>query len=100
MNVSKEAREAYISWSAGLLERDERNIRAGEWDHATGMQVLAKFEAKITQRVRDEALEEAARLADNEICEIFEDSPLMEIEHNVVVKSIAAAIRQMIGGKA
>ena len=87
MNVSKEAREAYISWSAGLLERDERNIRAGEWDHATGMQVLAKFEAEITQRVRDEALEE--------VVSYLESVAIKRSDHMKI-----AAIRQMIGGKA
>jgi len=71
MNVSKEAREAAATMLDDYRDRltpDEQsdsvivaiNVRNGVCDDTIRVQAFAKFEAEITQRVRAEALEEAA----------------------------------------
>ncbi|EQA96876.1 hypothetical protein [Sphingobium baderi] len=105
MNVSKEAREAAATMLDDYRDRltpveqsDSAivaiNVRNGVCDDTIRVQAFAKFEAEITQRVRDQALEEAARVAD----EHWNNS--QHAAHKVTVRNIAAAIRQMIGGGA
>lgn len=58
MNVSNEARQAAARW-AKINGRHHQgaNILRGSCDGAPIVQAFAKFEAEITQRDRDEALD-------------------------------------------
>ncbi|WP_257540975.1 hypothetical protein [Sphingobium sp. CFD-1] len=98
MNVSKEAREAAnrLDDALGFLTEIERPIV---------LEAFAKFEAEITQRVRDEALEEAAAFVEgNVLVQSTDDRAPSYFSKrrggNIHGLEYAAAIRQMIGGKA
>ncbi|SCW57209.1 hypothetical protein SAMN02927924_01449 [Sphingobium faniae] len=107
MNVSKEAREAAAAMLDAYRDRlapDEQresmilaiNVRNGLCDDSPRVQAFAKFEAEITQRVRDEALKEAAVKAIS-IGEQYGEDETGWLDCS---ETIATAIRQMIGGKA
>ena len=82
MNVSNEARQAAARWAKiNGRHHQAANIPRGSCDGAPIVQAFAKFEAEITQRDRDEALEAAAKVADSrcasdysEECHIMADS--------------------------
>jgi len=103
MNVSKEAREAAAS--VIVLERGTADfswladqMRRGLQDDHPAVQAFAKFEAEITQRVRDQALEEAARVVES-VQANGDDIDFVDA-YNEGAEDAAAAIRQMIGGGA
>ena len=112
MNVSKEAREACAAYASPSTYQPGDGDKYGE--SLPLCQAFAKFEAEITQRVRDEALEEAARVAAGPYVSrslYDERSPFFGSDLNpdrselgrgqqIGREAAAAAIRQMIGGKA
>jgi len=90
MNVSKEAREACAAYASPSTYQPGDGEKYGE--RLPLVQAFAKFEAEITQRIRDEALEEAAS--------VIEAYPGRDFADITIIRGCAAAIRQMIGGKA
>ena len=90
MNVSKEAREAAARMMpCNTIAECERIVKTkrGRNDKSPLVQAFAKFEAEITHRVRAEALEEAAKVAE-------------KLPKWCLPDDLAIAIRQMIGGEA
>jgi hypothetical protein len=116
MNVSKEAREAAATMLDDYRDRltpveqsDSAivaiNVRNGVCDDTIRVQAFAKFEAEITQRVRAEALEEAAQFVEgNVLVQSTDDRAPSYFSKrrggNIYGMEYATAIRQMIGGGA
>ena len=99
MNVSKEAREACAAYASPSTYQPGDGEKYGE--SLPLCQAFAKFEAEITQRVRDDALRGAdwERIALSVHDEGVQDWP-KPWDVRPATKSLQAAIRQMIGGKA
>lgn len=89
MNITQEAREAAAPYANCL--KDMQDILEGKADALPVVQVIAAAEARGFERAR----EMAAKCADDELVEIFDDSPEIDMVCNSVVREIAAAIRAM-----
>lgn len=63
---------------------------------AAGFRILGPDDV---QAIRDEALEEAAKVVEDELVEIYEDSPDIDIECNNLARRAAASIRSLKGGR-
>lgn len=91
-SVSDNAREALASaYDQAGYSDEAAAFSAGEWtchDHPA-LVAMIRFEAETVER--------AAKIAESELVEIFEDSPEIDTDCNAIVRKIATAIRQLKG---
>ena len=94
-DVSQRAREvAAHTADNAKLPSVARQIRLGSADKNWRVQAFAHFEAEIRADATAIERERCALVAEDELCEIFEDSPEIDSVCNMVVREIATAIRK------